>query len=52
MIGNEEIAVPSGQKKEYADKAGADRTVPVCVKGECICTETGKYVVRHTRKYV
>ena len=29
-------AVPSGQKKEYADKAGADRTVPVCVKGECM----------------
>lgn len=29
-------AVPSGQKKEYADRAGADRTAPVRVKGECM----------------
>ena len=36
MIGNEEIAVPSGKKKEYADRAGADRTAPVRVKGECM----------------
>lgn len=35
-------AVPSGQKKEYADKAGADRTAPVRVKGGIYSAETEK----------